>query len=557
MSKKQARKGKTKRVSYEAHPAFVEYQEWIVRHHAYAGMPDARFEDGSIQWEAPSNRRAGQFKDTHDKRLAWWREKAAAMGISTAENEWISKTAKAIHPTKRRPCKKCGQVMDVRYVYLNKVLNNRIRKAGLELPGCGDLYFMSILDYLRLAHDLYGEKLLCATSALLRCAQFPEIPAFKSIGKCLSWVENVYVPAEPSLLGPGSMANPPDRFDGFHSFNRCCRASADKGRSRENLASYATDRRAFENWSDGNWITANKLMGQIRTDPRLSSMPCHCRGDGGVHPTPCAADHIGPISLGFMHRPVFQLLCTPCNSAKNNRMFLSDVRYLRQCEKRGEAVVSWYAKAVWNALKGKVRCQDDATRLSRVMRDNRFNAMITLGQFLYRGDILFLCQMLNLSYADFTYSAPEIRIDGEYVSATFKQSPCSVKYGLEQKVRKVRVAIEALREYLRKEQRNGLPVCPKKNSPLFEKAYLSITSLNSRNRALNERLSAILLSPDVSEPDLAAAIRKMPDLNLDVDFVKARGNVQAIMDNVGRVLADNWNADRYSRDLNYTGEFTF
>ena len=51
--------GKSKRVSYDAHPTFVEYQKWIVNHPVYAGMPDTYFEDGSIQWEAPSNRSSG------------------------------------------------------------------------------------------------------------------------------------------------------------------------------------------------------------------------------------------------------------------------------------------------------------------------------------------------------------------------------------------------------------------------------------------------------------------------------------------------------------------
>ena len=219
--------------------------------------------------------------------------------------------------------------------------------------------------------------------------------------------------------------------------------------------------------------------------------------------------------------------------------------------------MSWYARAVWDALKNKVLCQDDATRLSRVMRDNRFNAMITLGQFLYRGDILFLCQMLNLSYANFSYSDPDIHVDGEYVSATFMRSPCSTRYVLEQKVRKVRVAIDALREYLRKEQRNGLQVCPAANDSLFEKSYWAVTRLNSRYGNINERLSTILNAPEVSEPQLADAILNMPDLTYDIDFVEARSNVQSIMDNIGIILADNWNADRYSRDLNYTGEFTF
>ena len=43
------------------------------------------------------------------------------------------------------------------------------------------------------------------------------------------------------VLGPGAMSNFPDRFDGFHSYNRCCRSTEDTGRSVENLKSYTKD----------------------------------------------------------------------------------------------------------------------------------------------------------------------------------------------------------------------------------------------------------------------------------------------------------------------------
>lgn len=49
---------------------FERYEEEIVTDPAYAGMPDLYKADGGIQWEAPSNRGAGQFQFTHDKRLA-------------------------------------------------------------------------------------------------------------------------------------------------------------------------------------------------------------------------------------------------------------------------------------------------------------------------------------------------------------------------------------------------------------------------------------------------------------------------------------------------------
>lgn len=51
-------------------------------------------------------------------------------------------------------------------------------------------------------------------------------------------------------LGPGAMSNFPDRFDGFHTYNRCCRSKEDSGRSAENLKTYTKDRRAYEMWSE-------------------------------------------------------------------------------------------------------------------------------------------------------------------------------------------------------------------------------------------------------------------------------------------------------------------
>lgn len=51
-------------------------------------------------------------------------------------------------------------------------------------------------------------------------------------------------------------------------------------------------------------------------------------------------DHIGPISLGFCHRPKFNVTSKTLNSAKGNRMSYSDVNLLIEDEKRGEKVVS-------------------------------------------------------------------------------------------------------------------------------------------------------------------------------------------------------------------------
>src|SRR5918998_889550 len=95
------------------HPDFIEYMEFIANHEVYKGMPDAFVEGGKIQWEAPSNRSSGRYKDTHHKRREWWRKKAISVGIDPNISLWISRTARLIHPTKHKPCKRCGRVMEL------------------------------------------------------------------------------------------------------------------------------------------------------------------------------------------------------------------------------------------------------------------------------------------------------------------------------------------------------------------------------------------------------------------------------------------------------------
>jgi len=108
--------------------AFLEYARSIVEHPNYGGMPDVYMDNGDIQWEAPSNRKSGKHKDTHHRRRDWWRRKAVEVGIDPNAPHWISRTAKLIHPTKKKPCKSCGRVMDIRYAYPSATLVRRIER---------------------------------------------------------------------------------------------------------------------------------------------------------------------------------------------------------------------------------------------------------------------------------------------------------------------------------------------------------------------------------------------------------------------------------------------
>ena len=532
---------------------FERYEEEIVTDPAYAGMPDLYKADGGIQWEAPSNRGAGQYQFTHDKRLAWWKKKAEEVGISTSEDKWISKVAKLIHPTKQKPCKCCGRIMDIRYCYLSSILIKRIMKLPYVTDELEVDYCTNILDLVVEFESLYGEERLNDLGRCLKCKAVPDIPFFDSTEDFIEWLNDFYIPSEPSLLSPGAMSNAPDRLDGFHTYNRCCRSTADKGRSKSNLASYSTDRRAFEYWVDGNWVEANMAMGLFRSDAEVQQIPCMNDDGQTYHPLPCAADHIGPISLGFSHRLVFQPLCTPCNSAKNNRMYYSDVQKLIAAEQDEEDIASWYCAPVWNRLKDLVETPDDAVKLSRVLRDNRHNAMTLLERLMLDGHLVFLTTFLNLLYANYEYDISDWWMDDKStVYVNFSVRPSTLEYSRIKKARRIRVAFQALSTYAQKENRNGLLVEFAGANALYAEIERAASAFESPHyyQDLNEAL-AEELSEDFSD---AEALKNIADglpcsdvFEGDRQYQAAKHAIDTYMDGVGKRLASMRDDPRYTR----------
>lgn len=543
-----------KKNNIEASEAFLQYEEEIVSNPAYSGMPDLRHDDGSIQWEAPSNRGAGKFQFSHDKRYKWWMEKAAEIGISTEDDKWISKVAKRIHPTKQRPCKVCGRVMDIRYCYLSANFMKRVAKLPFYDGSIEMNELTHIIDFVSTFIDTFGDDGYKALPKLLQCSQVKIIPTLANDLKIwTTWIENEYIPKEPSMLGPGAMANPPDRLDGFHTYNRCCRPSADKGRSKENLASYSTDRRAFENWSDGNWITANKLMGYISSNATMKQQHCANTGNGLKHPRPCSADHIGPISLGFCHRAEFQLLCTPCNSSKNNRMYYSDVQHLLNVEKEGIDVTTWYATPVWNICKNKVNDKESALKLSRIMRDNRNVAMNLLYTFMERNEYMFLLSLLNLGYADFDYEIIEDSVDikNHIVTVDFSQKPSLLRYITIKKIRKIRVAFSALYEYAQKENRNGYTFSNSTTEEIKTDTFALLSSASQEIKDCNEKFASFILGDDTTDYKIEQFINNLDYHSLIQNpiFTQAKNNLIEYMECIAKELESKWDDPRYSREL--------
>lgn len=527
------------------HKEFIEYVNFIVNCKQYEGMPDLYLDDGSIQWEAPSNRTGGKFKDTHHKRREWWRKKADELEITPDTPHWISQTAKLIHPTKFKPCKVCGKKMDIRYAYPSDILLKRIG----SLKYFDESFILDPLEHItnlipRLLKQ-FGNQIFRDLPKLLKCKDIniPNLPEI--LEKWLEWIEKSYMPLEPKTLSPGAMSNAPDRLDGFHSFNRCCRHKFDKGRSKENLQSYVTDRRVFEYWVDGDWVTADRLMGIIRSSTIIKEEICR-----NGHSGPCTADHIGPISLGFCHRPEFQLLCHSCNSGKNNRMYYSDIIHLRNIEECGNIVTSWYCQDLWNSLKCQVFNEETALRISKIFRDNRHTMLNLLNQFFSKNYLAFLSGFLGLEYADRSPKFHNLHVVNHitcFDKISFEER--TTKYKNEQKARRIRVAFTSLMEYMIKDNRNSYIISSNSIDANIIHAIKLLDELPQKFKELDEELVELIVNQKARNEDkIRLIVDRLPNKQETKEYFSLpKKLLKDAMSEIASILTNMWEDERYVR----------
>ena len=241
------------------------------------------------------------------------------------------------------------------------------------------------------------------------------------------------------LLGPGAMSNFPDRFDGFHSYNRCCRASQDKGRFKENMRGYTKDRRAYEYWSDGNIHAANQYMGSSRFE--------------GI-----SADHVGPISLGFIHDPHYlQPMEGSDNSSKRDRLLSEDVdQIIAIYERTGVYPMSWYSSLIWEFIKNNYRDNRDkvSTLYRDVLKQNMANFMYVLITVLEQCPLYgesFLTKAFLEPHMDCFRHSYSFNDDGEIINT---QPRHYTGRNQDELGRYTRIAIEAVYDYNDKDNRN-------------------------------------------------------------------------------------------------------
>lgn len=410
----------------EWHPNFLKYMEMIVYHPNYSGLPIKKESNGELKWIAPAE------SDIGKRRKEWALKKAKDLGYDNEPGVY-AKTMFAIHPTKEKPCQICGKTMSLLYIYPNSPLLKSIKKRfGIVYNECIDLG--KIWDDL-LAHHNSNDDV---ADFLLNKFKINSIDR-KEKEIIIKELEISCRLGGKKLLGPGAMSNFPDRYDGFHSYNRCCRSKEDKGRSKENLKSYNKDRRCYEYWNDGNICAANNFM--------------HSEFFQNI-----SADHIGPISLGFVHDPRYlQPMKGAENSSKRDRLLKKDIEKIIKIEnKSGVYPMSWYSARIWEYIKRNFANNPEKieTLYRNALKQNFANVMYIFNFIIKnchsKGENLLISSFLSnkFSYFDFTY---EFDNEGNIISSTIRNKTERASDEIE---RYCRIAIDSVKEYGSKKNRN-------------------------------------------------------------------------------------------------------
>lgn len=413
----------------EYHPNYDTYVEMIVAHPNYEGLYYDRGKDGKIRWVVTEKTAKGKL------RKAWWNSTCAKLGIPIQKGCY-AKAAKKIHPTGIHVCQCCGEGRSIYYEYPTVRTLKKINEAfGLNLKQT---------DY---TIRQFVETYCTSKQHLNKLCDILKIPHIESIAKLNEYIKKELIDKDSPLFSPGAMCNPPDRFNGYHSYALCCRKEKDTGRHDKNMCTYTQDRRAYENWSDGDYNLANRLMGEFHKQP-----PMECPICGSVENM--SADHIGPISLGFCHSTHLTPMCKSCNSAKNNRFTKEDVDTLIELEENGETVISWHSKYIWDLVKENIENDEDAKSASSIMAKCHQNILNILALIYKATGEEFLMRYLHPEYSLVDYRFDDFDLCN-LGAMTIIAKPLDSKNKRKNQERYIRKSFSSLEEFLSKKNRKN------------------------------------------------------------------------------------------------------
>ncbi|WP_416176140.1 hypothetical protein [Clostridium sp.] len=422
---------------------FKEYMETIITHSNYKNIPFKRKRNGEIAWIASKK------SDIGKKRIEWAQAKAKKLGFPIKPGVY-AKVMFEIHPTKKKPCQICGKEMSLYYIYLNASFVKEFYKKFKVNLSTLDSIFDAVETVI--ANGVSESKIKKFLIDKFKLSDDVNESIKSIIYKCEAKSRN----GKSKLLGPGAMSNYPDRLDGFHTYNRCCRQKEDTGRHKENMKTYNKDRRAYEYWSDGNIHAANKFMNSS-----------YFKGT--------SADHIGPISLGFKHDPLLlQKMSKGDNSSKRDRLLSKDIELLIKIENEnpGVTAISWFSEKIWLYIKQRYAIEQYKIDMFRdLLKQNMANYMeilwIIKEQCGKNGERFLIEKLLSPKFGYFKYSY-KFNEKGQIIKCTERKITDATRKEID---RFIRVAFEAVEDYHEKNNRNLKSSLDKEDVELIKKIY--------------------------------------------------------------------------------------
>ncbi len=365
------------------HQNFKDYQQKFISSINDNDYPFERKSEKEISWYAMKDKPYGK------KMLTWADNRIKQLGIEDKAGKYRMLMYE-VHPFKEKPCAVCGETMSIDYIYLNQ---NIVKKINKELA--------LNVNTLTSIYELFENN-----KSIIN--ELTQILEFNPKKKIESEIDNLIAECKvgKKTLGPGAMSNFPDRIDGYHTYNRCCRSKEDKGRHVDNLRSYSKDRRAYEFWSDGNLHAANRYMASKRFKNT-------------------SADHIGPISLGFKHESIFiQPMESGPNSSKGDRLVKKDIEKLIKIEADNElSPISFQAQILWKELKKTKLTKSNLELFRDYFKQNQIFFYFVLYQILNNENGLkFLVEFFikpKMIYFNYDY---EFNDEGKIIKKTPRKS---------------------------------------------------------------------------------------------------------------------------------------
>ena len=418
------------------HPNHIAYIEKIVDNENYLGLPPPRRnkKNNRVVWMVANGSDEGQI------RRAWWEQQCREHKLSVQKGNFAV-VARIIHPDGQHVCQCCGKSLSIFYDYPSKPT---IKKLQAKLEKFAQIGPVAPADYS--IFEIIDS--FCRNQVEINfVASILNLDPGASKEELKQQIKKKYAYGGTKKLSPGVMSDAPDRFDGFHSDGLCCRERTDIGRHPDNMKTYSQDRRAYEEWSEGDYKYANRVMGEFKKLKKSYRCPM-CGKRRKMEP-----DHIGPISLGFCHNGLFTPLCGPCNSAKNNRFTKADVDKLKAFEESGIQVISWHSKPIWDLLKHRINDDESARLASSLMGEHHQNVLFAFAVIhKYKGTAFLKEKYLHPEYSQKEYVFEEF--DPFHLDKlNYTPSIVNNTYTTSNQERYVRIAFESLEAFLKKENR--------------------------------------------------------------------------------------------------------